>query len=234
MNSPIIKMLVESGAVGLSICILLLVASLVSWVIIINRYFYLTLVGNAVKNFKKELEKLRSIRDFNKISEKFRASYAGSLVNSYIREFNRIVPELKDKKGENQTFFFEQQTEIAQEKVNAETDKYTRKLSWALYILAILSSTAPFIGLFGTVWGIMDAFFEIGEKGSASLTVVAPGIAVSLITTVAGLLVAIPAVAFYNLFVKKAEIIEDELDDCANLGFALMKEELLSVIDDNE
>jgi biopolymer transport protein TolQ len=95
-----------------------------------------------------------------------------------------------------------------------------------------MSSTAPFVGLFGTVWGIMDSFFEIGEKGSASLTVVAPGIAIALITTVAGLLVAIPAVVTYNMYIKKAEKIEDILDSCSDLGFAKIKEELLLIIDD--
>jgi biopolymer transport protein TolQ len=234
MNSPIIKMLVESGAVGLTICIILLFASLISWVIIINRYFYLAIAGSAVKNFRNELEKLKSIRDFGKISQKLRDSFGGNLLNIYILEFNRILPEIKSKKAAEKKFFFIQETEIAQERVNTQTDKFVHKLNWALHILAIMSSTAPFVGLFGTVWGIMDAFFEIGEKGSASLTVVAPGIAVSLITTVAGLLVAIPAVMFYNLFLKKAEIIEDELDECSSLGYALMKEELLLSISDEE
>jgi biopolymer transport protein TolQ len=231
MNSPVVKMLVESGPVGLTVCWILLFASLISWVVIINRFFYLNAVGSAVKKFKKVFEKSSSLREFNSINENLRTSYAGALIGSYIKEFNRIAPELRGKTGVNQTFYFEQQCTIAQEKANAETDKYVQKIVWGLHILAIMSSTAPFVGLFGTVWGIMDSFFEIGEKGSASLTVVAPGIATALITTVAGLLVAIPAVVFYNLFVKKAEKIEDILDNCSNLGFAKMKEELLLVID---
>jgi len=233
MNSPVVKMLVESGPVGLAVCWILLLASLVSWVVIINRFFYLNAVGMSVKKFKKAFERMPSIRDFNSINESLRSSYAGLLVGYYIKEFNRIAPELKARTGSSQAFYFEQQAAIAHEKVNTETDKYAQKLSWGLHILAIMSSTAPFVGLFGTVWGIMDSFFEIGEKGSASLTVVAPGIAIALITTVAGLLVAIPAVVFYNLFVKKAEKIEDILDSCSDLGFAKMKEELLYIVDSN-
>lgn len=73
-----------------------------------------------------------------------------------------------------------------------------RYLSW----LAVSSNLAPFLGLLGTVWGIMDAFFAIGKAGSAELSVVAPGIAAALVTTVAGLLVAIPAAGAYNLFIS--------------------------------
>lgn len=72
-----------------------------------------------------------------------------------------------------------------------------------LGFLALSSNLSPFFGLLGTVWGIMVAFYEIGQHGSADLTVVAPGIAAALITTVCGLLVAIPASAAYNIFVNR-------------------------------
>jgi biopolymer transport protein TolQ len=73
-------------------------------------------------------------------------------------------------------------------------------LSHGLGFLASISNASPFIGLFGTVWGIMDSFREIGLRGSANLATVAPGISQALIATAAGLFVAIPAVLFYNLF----------------------------------
>ena len=72
-----------------------------------------------------------------------------------------------------------------------------------LGFLATCSNLSPFFGLLGTVWGIMVAFFQIGQHGSADLTVVAPGIAMALITTVAGLVVAIPASAGYNYFTAR-------------------------------
>ncbi len=77
--------------------------------------------------------------------------------------------------------------------------------------LATTGNTAPFIGLFGTVWGIMDSFHSIGLKGSANLAVVAPGISEALIATAAGLAVAIPAVIAFNFFMQKVRIIESEL-----------------------
>ncbi|MDR0305181.1 MAG: MotA/TolQ/ExbB proton channel family protein [Chitinispirillales bacterium] len=231
MNAPIVEMLVKSGPVGLAVCWTLLIASLISWVVIINRFFYLNFVSGAVKKFKSEFENLKSLREYKDVPPRLRESYAGILIGNYIMEFNRIAQDLRNKSGESLSFYFEHQTAIAHEKVQTETSKTARRLNWGLHILAIMSSTAPFVGLFGTVWGIMDSFFEIGNKGSASLTVVAPGIAEALITTVAGLVVAIPSVVFYNLFIHKAERIEDDLDDCSELGFAKLKEELLLVID---
>ncbi|MCK4485839.1 MAG: MotA/TolQ/ExbB proton channel family protein, partial [Desulfobacterales bacterium] len=81
----------------------------------------------------------------------------------------------------------------------------------ALSFLATTGNTTPFIGLFGTVWGIMNAFRGIGLRGSASLAVVAPGISEALIATAAGLAAAIPAVVAYNYFTNKVRVLESEM-----------------------
>jgi biopolymer transport protein TolQ len=85
------------------------------------------------------------------------------------------------------------------------------KLETLLPFLATTGSTAPFIGLFGTVWGIMNSFMSIGAQKSASLDVVAPGIAEALIATAIGLLAAIPAVMAYNYFLRRIQVLEAEL-----------------------
>ena len=87
----------------------------------------------------------------------------------------------------------------------------TTRMTDLVPFLATTGNTAPFIGLFGTVWGIMDSFHGIGLKGSANLAVVAPGISEALIATAAGLAVAIPAVIAFNFFMQKVRIIESEL-----------------------
>jgi biopolymer transport protein TolQ len=100
---------------------------------------------------------------------------------------------------------------IARALRRATTSEITR-LEKYLTFLATTGSTAPFIGLFGTVWGIMTAFKGIGETGSASLAVVAPGIAEALIATAIGLVAAIPAVMGYNHFQNKIRVIIAEMD----------------------
>src|SRR5262249_44531486 len=83
----------------------------------------------------------------------------------------------------------------------------TTQLESMVPFLATVGSAAPFIGLFGTVWGIMDSFRSIGAKGSANLATVAPGIAEALITTAIGLVAAIPAVMAYNYFARKIKVL---------------------------
>ena len=82
--------------------------------------------------------------------------------------------------------------------------------------LATTASAAPFIGLFGTVWGIMNSFRNIGAKGAANLTTVAPGIAEALIATAIGLVAAIPAVMAYNYFVRRIRVLSSEMDAFQN------------------
>jgi biopolymer transport protein TolQ len=93
----------------------------------------------------------------------------------------------------------------------AITTEMTR-MTQMVPFLATTGNTAPFIGLFGTVWGIMNSFVGIGQKGSANLAVVAPGISEALVATAAGLAAAIPAVIAYNFFMSKIRVVESELD----------------------
>ena len=102
------------------------------------------------------------------------------------------------------------------------------QLGRALPFLATTGSATPFIGLFGTVWGIMASFHDIGARGSASLAVVAPGISEALIATAAGLAVAIPAVIFYNYFSNKLADIDNEVQVFSTDFLNLVERDLLS------
>ena len=97
----------------------------------------------------------------------------------------------------------------------AEVNELTT-LEAALPFLATTGSVGPFVGLFGTVWGVMNSFIGIGNLGNASLAVVAPGIAEALIATAIGLAAAIPAVMAYNYFVRRIRVIESEMDSFAS------------------
>lgn len=95
-------------------------------------------------------------------------------------------------------------------------------------ILATTGSTAPFIGLFGTVWGIMSAFVSIGQTHSATLDVVAPGIAEALIATAIGLAAAIPAVMAYNYFVRRLRVVRNEVDSFSSDYLNIIQRHLLA------
>jgi biopolymer transport protein TolQ len=107
--------------------------------------------------------------------------------------------------------------------LNRARDSEGTKLESTLGFLATTGSASPFIGLFGTVWGIMDTFKGIGARGSATLAVVAPGISEALIATAAGLAAAIPAVIFYNYYINRVKAMNLEMDNFSS--------ELLNIIE---
>ncbi|MBW2538234.1 MAG: MotA/TolQ/ExbB proton channel family protein, partial [Deltaproteobacteria bacterium] len=109
--------------------------------------------------------------------------------------------------------------------INTEVTRMTQMVPF----LATTGNTAPFIGLFGTVWGIMNSFHGIGQRGSASLAVVAPGISEALIATAAGLAVAIPAVIAFNYFMNKIRIIESELQSFSADFLNIIERDILQV-----
>ena len=103
----------------------------------------------------------------------------------------------------------------------------TTRLESTVPFLATTGSTAPFVGLFGTVWGIMNSFSAIGAKGSATLAVVAPGIAEALIATAIGLLAAIPAVIAYNYFVNRIRVLNSEMETFSSDFLNIVKRHFL-------
>jgi biopolymer transport protein TolQ len=109
--------------------------------------------------------------------------------------------------------------------LNRACSSEATRLESTLNFLATTGSASPFIGLFGTVWGIMDTFRGIGTRGSATLAVVAPGISEALIATAAGLAAAIPAVIFYNYFLNVVKDMSMEMDNFAS--------EILNIIERN-
>ncbi len=97
--------------------------------------------------------------------------------------------------------------------MDAIVDKLIRPFDKNLWFLSMVSYVAPFIGLFGTVWGVMDSFAAIGVNQSVSIGVIAPGLAVALGTTALGLIAAVPAAVAYNVFSKKSDDLYDILDE---------------------
>ncbi len=105
----------------------------------------------------------------------------------------------------------------------------TSRMEKALSFLATTGNTTPFIGLFGTVWGIMEAFRGIGMKGSASLAVVAPGISEALIATAVGLGAAIPAVIAYNTFTSKVSVLRSEMETFSSDFLSLVERQVVKI-----
>ena len=198
--------------VKLVLCILLYF-SVVSWAIIFYKFIQ---VQKANRESDRFLEFFWQTKRFDAVSaqiDRFANSPLSILFTEAYNELKKLGEKVEEKNDPNII-----STElggvdnIARALRRATTSEITR-LEKYLTFLATTGSTAPFIGLFGTVWGIMTAFKGIGETGSASLAVVAPGIAEALVATAIGLVAAIPAVMGYNHFQNKLKVLIAEMDN---------------------
>ncbi len=220
-HTNIVHMVLNAGPMVQFVLFLLLLLSVISWTIMFAKYTYLKKAqkesSHFIDTFWKSHDLLHVLKEaktmkFCPIARIFRIGY---------REWGRLY-KLQSKKSSVNTSSrgaLEQSENMIIDNVNrtlkrAVTTELTR-LNRMLTFLATTGNTAPFIGLFGTVWGIMNAFHGIGLKGSANLATVAPGISEALIATAAGLAAAIPAVVAFNYFTNRIRTIDSELHNFA-------------------
>jgi biopolymer transport protein TolQ len=192
-NLGVIDLVYQSGPVAKFVLVLLLIASIFCWSIIFTKWITLRKVREENNEFLEIFTHGKTIEEVLEKSEKYSSSPIAAVFRSGVRE-------LKKLSGEEMQHASSGKIENIQRAIfrasGSEIASLENKLGW----LATTASAAPFVGLFGTVWGIMDSFHNIGATGSASLAVVAPGISEALITTAVGIGAAIPAVIAYNQF----------------------------------
>jgi biopolymer transport protein TolQ len=212
------QLLANTGSVARLVLVLLLLFSVFSWAIILEKY----------RNFKaarrQSREFLRIFRQSKKLSDirsSCRALKASPLPELFLAGYKEIESQAvtSENPGKPHIRSLDAVRRALQVAGSSELTRMEQWLSW----LATTGGVAPFIGLFGTVWGIMDAFRGLGTAGTATLRTVAPGIADALITTAAGLFAAIPAVIAYNQFLQRVKEFGASIDDFA-LEFLNMTE----------
>jgi biopolymer transport protein TolQ len=231
----IIEMISNAGLVVQFVLLLLLFFSVTSWAIILVKFRYF---GKAFKESAYFTEFFWKSRDLSNAFVK-----AKQLRRSPIARIFRVgYLELK-KLSQSGLPIWSPQSESDGQPLGsrfAATDNVKRALRRAINtemtrvtqmvpFLATTGNTTPFIGLFGTVWGIMGSFHGIGLKGSANLAVVAPGISEALVATAAGLAVAIPAVIAFNHFMQKVRILESELQSFSADFLNIIERDILRI-----
>jgi len=188
--------------------------SLICWAIILQKKNQFKTVESADDEFLDLFWKANSFDEVFDQIDKYGASPVAQSFKSGFKELRRLADsDLAEKipatDAAPKLIGLDNITRALRKSTDLELANFENRLN----ILATTGSTAPFIGLFGTVWGIMNAFQKIGATGSASLAVVAPGISEALITTAIGLVAAIPAVAAYNYFVTRIKKRELEISN---------------------
>lgn len=207
------ELVLSAGPVVKSVLIILVYFSLVSWAII---FFKLATIRKAMRDTDRFLDFFWTKKRFDLIGQGVK-EFSNSPVASLFREgYHELMQLKKNPANEAAPEEFTRQmpsTEIVGRALRRATTQETHRLEKYLTFLATTGAITPFIGLFGTVWGIMDAFHSIGQTGSASLAVVAPGISEALVATAIGLAAAIPAVIGYNHFLNKVNELIGEMDN---------------------
>ena len=203
---------VMSASLVVQLTLLLLIGlSIACWgIILLKRKQFLSLrLGN--RKFLDEFWKTHSLDSlFEKIGE-YKTSSVAQVFSAGFVELQRIAESnMASKRAEDQKMPRLQGIDNLARSLQRAADIEISKMEKRMTVLATTGSTGPFIGLFGTVWGIMGAFHKIGQTGAASLAIVAPGISEALIATAIGLAAAIPAVVAYNHFISKLK--KEELE----------------------
>ena len=196
----ILNLFLRADVIVKSVIIILIASSIYSWAIIIEKYRLFKKINKSSEDFEEKFWKSRS-------AESFYNSLPGRIDDPMANVFKDTMQVIvKSKSKSNLTNRLESMLEVNIEKqMNTLEKNYT--------FLATVGATAPFIGLFGTVWGIMNSFQSIAISRNTSLAIVAPGIAEALFATALGLLAAIPAVVAYNKFNSDSKKYSQKLEN---------------------
>ena len=208
VDFSIFSLFLQADIVVKIVILILLFSSIWSWTIIFSKYTNLKSILMETEDFE---EKFYSSETLSKLSKRIGGQPTHPMEAVFFAAmvyFDRIKTGFSNKNFDFKKSFCEN----VKKEMEIVINKELTGLENGLNFLASVGSTAPFIGLFGTVWGIMNSFTAIGISQNTSLAVVAPGIAEALFATALGLVAAIPAVLFFNKFNNMLEILNNKLD----------------------
>lgn len=226
----ITDMILHAGPVGQAVMITLLLFSVASWSIVFMKARLFRITGKETRSFLEAFWSSNNLSEANSLTDDFPNSPEAAVFSAGYGELQKInrIRNRKENSDSSETLEMQLATmdNLKRSIRKAEIQEISR-MGRALPFLATTGSSTPFIGLFGTVWGIMASFHDIGVRGSASLAVVAPGISEALVATAAGLAVAIPAVIFYNHYSNKLTDVDSELQNFSTDFLNLVERDLL-------
>lgn len=212
------ELLGHSGFVAKAVLVILLVFSLVSWSVIVDRVISYYRLMKRAKQFYEQLRSANKVTDILLVSKQMPDN---PLKEMFLETYRELHDQVRDQMGSSQASGSAEIRPQVRHSENLERTlqrvmrDQTTHLESGLAFLATTASAAPFVGLFGTVWGIMEAFHAIGKAGSATLASVAPGISEALIATAAGLFAAIPALIGYNLLGRRIKAFNSYMEQFA-------------------
>ena len=193
----------QSDFISKSVMFTLFIMSVICWTIFITKLIIFRARSADIQKVHGLLKEVRSIEDLVSLASHFEGTLAGGFIAQTVGVLYTLVELQPNKANRN--------WEIMQYHLDQTVDALVEHEEAYLPVLQTSAAVATLLGLFGTVWGLIHAFLRISEKQSADIAVVAPGIAEALLTTLAGLIVAIPALVMYNYLVARLRNLENQI-----------------------
>ncbi|HNZ09939.1 MAG: Biopolymer transport protein ExbB [Deltaproteobacteria bacterium ADurb.Bin151] len=225
-HGSLLGMIADAGFMVKFVLLILLIFSIISWTIIFLKFRYYRKIRKENEEFDSDYQRSNKLSEVVPAAKKYPHSTTAEVFRVGYAELSKINKVSKDTARPEEISL--SSIDNVQRALNRASNTEMTKLESSLGFLATTGSASPFIGLFGTVWGIMETFKAIGARGSATLAVVAPGISEALIATAAGLAAAIPAVIFYNYFLNKSKTMVQEMDNFADEFLNIVERHLIS------
>jgi biopolymer transport protein TolQ len=199
-------LILEADPVVKAVMLLLLIASLWTWAVAVDKWMQFGDLESQARKFEKEFWSGRSVDEIDDRGGDRPRDALARVFAAAAREFREA--RRQGLAGDSVNLLLARVDRLMQAQISREMGRASRNMG----VLATVASSSPFIGLFGTVWGIMNAFISINQQQQTNLAVVAPGIAEALFATALGLVAAIPAVIFYNKFSGDLDRFGDRLE----------------------
>ena len=222
------SMMAGSGLMVKLVMTALLIFSVISWWIIIMKQLLFKRARNTSEEFLARFWESKTLNDAYDSAKEYTRSPEAAVFVSGFNELRKISSARSNQAMPENLQMQLATMENLKRAVRKAQLMEANRLERSLAFLATTGSATPFIGLFGTVWGILTSFQDIGARGSASLAVVAPGISEALVATAAGLAVAIPAVIFYNFYSNKLAGFESDIENFSSDFLNLIERDILS------
>lgn len=224
INFQIFDMIVGSNAITMGVYLVLVFYSIWSWSIVFDKIFKFRLLKIKTERFDRLFWSGKMLEDIYK-QVKSNANYPSAMIFVAAMqewESSNVLSVVKSGDVNKKNSLKDRLASV----MDVALVKSTAKLKYGMTFLLIVSTTATFFGLFGTVWGLMNSFLAISATQDSSLIVIAPGITSALITTVFGLFAAIPATIFYNIYTIKINNFEDQMANFSSEVLTILSREL--------
>ena len=211
------SLILSTDLVCQGILVVLLGLSIICWALALYKRMEISSKLKDVKQAKALLQHAKGMDDLLARVGMVQNTFAGELLTAFLTDFKKLLYARESGVVADKDWY------LFQSSINQRVDEALTQTEASVPLLSTAAAASPLIGLFGTVWGLIHAFMAIAEQRSADIAAVAPGIAEALLTTLGGLIVAIPALCLYVYTVGRLKILEQELIDLADRSLWIMR-----------